>query len=175
MTSLAYPPISWLHLGMPRPLSSQFPTDIRSTRANFLHNSWFKTATLKWYLDLCFFLLSMNRNNSDRLFFFLCDGDIEITALFAMCNNCTYMLLFNKFSYFVLDSANYCVHLLISICSCHFLFIFWNVRCCSFYYIYNFILICGTCICLVGVVLMSQWNEISFICALCMYSWMTIK
>ncbi len=52
-------------------------------------------------------------------FFFLCDGDIEITALFAMCNNCTYMLLFNKFSYFVLDTANYCVHLLISICSCH--------------------------------------------------------
>ncbi len=30
-------------------------------------------------------------------------------------------------------------------------------------------------LCLVGVVLMSQWNEISFICALCMYSWMTIK
>ncbi len=29
------------------------------------------------------------------------------------------MLLFNKFSYFVLDTANYCVHLLISICSCH--------------------------------------------------------
>ncbi len=131
-----------------------------------------------------------------------------------MCNNCTYMLLFNKFSYFVLDTANYCVHLLISICSCHsfsvvyihyyylllfyfFIYIFFmyvcmyvcmciyiyiyiymyayiyifffylNVRCCSFYYIYNFILICGTCLCLVGVVLMSQWNEISFICALC--------
>ncbi len=32
-------------------------------------------------------------------FFFFCDGDIETIALFAMCNNCTYMLLFNKFSY----------------------------------------------------------------------------
>ncbi len=29
------------------------------------------------------------------------------------------MLLFNKFSYFVLDTANYCVYLLMSICSCH--------------------------------------------------------
>ncbi len=29
------------------------------------------------------------------------------------------MLLFNKCSYFVLDTANYCVHLLIPICSCH--------------------------------------------------------
>ncbi len=87
------------------------------------------------------------------------------------------MLLFNKCSYFVLDAANYCVHLLIYICCCHsfsvvyiYIYIFFFIFYFFFYYIYNFILICGTCLCLVGVVLMSQWNEISFICALCMYS-----
>ncbi len=58
-----------------------------------------------------------------------------------------------------------CMHIYI-----YFFFYYLNVRCCSFYYIYNFILICGTCLCLLGVVLMSQWNKISFICALCMYS-----
>ncbi len=99
--------------------------------------------------------------------FFLCDGNIEITALFAMCNNnCTYMLLFNKFSYFVLDTANYCVHLLISICSCHsfsvvyiyiyiyiiiiiiiiiiflYIFLYVCVYVCIYIYIYIYIYVC---------------------------------
>ncbi len=42
---------------------------------------------------------SLDKVFKSKDIFFFCDGDIEITALFAMCNNCTYMLLFNKFSY----------------------------------------------------------------------------